>query len=88
MTTQTILAAANTGSDPQAILRGIVLFIVMPIMGIMAAFAIKGGKVTALLGIGLAAVVALTFAFGPASTFRQIGEAGANAISAVLNLSG
>lgn len=77
----TIILAAT---DFREVLQSSVLYIGLPILAIMAMFAVKAGKAGALLGIMGAGLLALAFTFGDVGVWQGIGGAVADGINAAL----
>jgi hypothetical protein len=66
-------------------LREILVYIVLPIMAIAAAFAAFSGKVKVLGVLVMGLLVAAAFAFMPMGTVQQLGSAMAQALVSAFN---
>lgn len=78
-----VLLAA--GTDFHGVLQGVVLYIGLPVAGIVGIFAFKAGRTGALITTVIAALLALAFAFGSAATWTGIGQSVADGVSTMLS---
>ena len=71
--------------DFREVLQSAVIFIGLPLLAIMAMFAVKAGKAGALVGIVMAGLLGLAFTFGDVAVWQNVGRQVAVAIQSAMN---